>query len=198
MKTLQSTIVILFLLLGVAGCKTEMYPYTDSNEISLDTETKKVLMLTVDYTTNKFMGGKELEFSQNSETFTITNEYKEPCDLGYLKLYYEELDELLFFGTITWMGLGKMQYPQDLLEANQFKAVNMKDYWLPKNGFENIFPVTYYNEFDSKAWSAVQKLVKTREYLYLNPEQAVKVFLYTPSVGMGNPKDWYWIIYLKK
>ena len=182
--------MLLFLLMGITGCKKEK----DSDEISIDTETKKVLMLNVDYTTNKFMGGKELEFSQNSETFTITIEYKSPSDFGYLKLYYEEIDELIFFGTITWMGLGKMIFPQDLLGANQFKVVNTKDNLFPKNGFENIFP----NEFDIKAWYAVQNLVKTREYLYSNPEQTVKVFLYTPSVGMGNPKDWYWVIYLKK
>ena len=33
----------------------------------------KVLMLTVDYTTNTFMGGKELVFFSNSDSFTITN-----------------------------------------------------------------------------------------------------------------------------
>ena len=28
--------------------------------------------------------------------------------------------------------------------------------------------------------------------------QKVKLFLYKPSVGMGDPLDWDWIVYLKK
>jgi len=44
---------------------------------------------------------------------------------------------------------------------------------------------------------SVQSLVKVREYLSKNPKTPVKLFLYTPSVGAGNPEDWDWIIFLK-
>jgi len=158
----------------------------------------KVLMLMVDYTTNTFKGGKELGFAGNLETFTITREYKAPSDFGYLKLFYEEVNELLFSGTIIWMGLGKMEFPKVLLSANQFQRVDIHNYIPPKNGFENILDLTN-QPFDYElVWVAVQSLAKTREYLHSNPEQVVKLFLYTPSVGVGNPEDWYWIIYLKK
>ncbi|MCL1943077.1 MAG: hypothetical protein FWF54_05960, partial [Candidatus Azobacteroides sp.] len=161
-------------------------------------EDNKILMLMIDYTTNKFKGGQEFEFSENSETFTITNEYKSPGDFGHLKLYYEEINEQLFFGTIIWMGLGKMIFPQNLLAADQFRVVDAADYVTPANGFENVFNLGN-QVFDyGPVWGAVQSLVKAREYLRSNPEQVVKLFLYTPSVGEGNPEDWYWIIYLKK
>ena len=63
----------------------------------------KVLMLKVDYTTNTFLGGKELVFFANSDSFSITNEYQPPGDFGYLKLYYEEINELLFMAPfIGW------------------------------------------------------------------------------------------------
>ena len=90
-----------------------------------------------------------------------------------------------------------MIFPQSLLDADQFQRVITDDYVLP-NGFENIFNQGN-QAFDyERVWGVVQSLAKAREYLRSNPEQTVKMFLYTPSVGMGNPKDWYWIIYLKK
>jgi len=170
----------------------QIYCYNDNSQ----SYNNKVLMLTVDYTTNTLKGGKELGFSEKSETFTLTYEYAPPGDLGHIKLFYKEINELLFFGTIIWMGCGKMEFPQNLLDANQFQAVDTDDYVVPKNGFEDIFPqlnITFNYEL---IWSRVQFLVKARGYLRANPEQVVKMFLYTPSVGCGNPEDWYWIIFL--
>ena len=60
----------------------------------------------------------------------------------------------------------------------------------------NYFSVTTsasYNE----VWTSVQSLVKVRQYLYSNPNASVKLFLYTPSVGIGNPAEWDWIIFMK-
>ena len=159
-------------------------------------EHSSVLMLTVDYTTNTFTGGKELRFSEKSETFTISYEYAPACDFGHIKLFFEEINEMLFYGTIVWTGLGRMEFPQNILDATQFKTVKTDDYVFPKNGFENVFPQfeTAFNY--GLIWGTVEHLVKTRAYLHSNPEQVVKMFLYTPSVGIGNPKDWYWVIFL--
>jgi hypothetical protein len=186
--------VLIGFLVTVAGCErlepidTDGIKPTDSG----------VLMLTVDYTTNTFKGGKELQFSEKSETFTITHEYLPPGDFGHLKLFYEEINELLFFGTIHWMGCGEMIFPQDLLDANQFQRVFTNDYVHPKNGFENVFNLSGKTFDYETVWATVQSLIKAREYLNSNPEQVVKMFLYTPSVGMGNPNDWYWVIFLTK
>jgi hypothetical protein len=43
----------------------------------------------------------------------------------------------------------------------------------------------------------VQNLVKVRQFLQSNPNQIVKLFLYTPSVGMGDPLEWDYFIFLK-
>ena len=183
--------VLMGLFLAV-GCKKD-----DGKKDPIHGSTEnQVLMLMVDYTTNTFMGGKEFTFTKNSDTFTIGHEYASPGDFGHIKLFYEEMDELLFYGTIVWLGCGEMIFPEDLLEADQFQFVNTDDYVLPKNGFETI---VFDAEFDHEhAWGSVQALVKAREYLRSNPEQVVKLFFYTPSVGMGNPDDWYWIIFLKR
>ena len=103
---------------------------------------------------------------------------------------------MLFYGTIHWMGLGRMEFPQNLLNANQFKTVMTDDLVGPKNGFEQLFPQSEISDDYELVWGKVQHLVKAREYLRSNPEQVVKVFLYTPSVGVGNPEDWYWVIFL--
>ena len=185
-------------LFAISSCDKLQRLRVDEIDWSMLEATPKVLMLTVDYTTNTFKGGKEFVFANNSDTFTITNEYKEPGDFGWIKLYYEEINELLFYGTIHWRGCGKMLFPKDLLDSNQFQRNQRNDYVTPKNGFEDVFPVINMVFDYELAWSAVQSLVKVREYLWSNPEQTVKMFLYTPSVGCGNPEDWYWVIYLKK
>ena len=90
-----------------------------------------------------------------------------------------------------------MTFPQNLINANQFDSVLTADYVTPISGFENVFNPnnTTYN-YDP-VWSSVQSLVKVRQYLVSNPNATVKIFLYTPSVGIGNPAEWDWIIIIK-
>jgi len=187
MKAKVLTLLFIGLLLG---CNSE--------NMFVDDTPGQVLMLKVDYTTNRFEGGTEFHFARSTDDFTIENEYKEPGDFGYVKLLYKELNEPLFEGTIHWMGLGEMSYPEKLEPARKFDRVLTEDFVYPVNGFEDVFnPQNLDLEYDD-AWLAVQSLVKAREYLRANPSQKVKLFLYTPSVGVGDPEDWYWIIYLKK
>ena len=169
-----------------------------NSEIVDKIRTTEVLMLKVDYTTHAFEGGTEFNFSGHTDNFTIINEYVEPSDFGSVKLTYKELNETLFDGTIHWMGLGEMTFPKKLKSPKEFEFTITQDFVYPINGFENVFnPQNQKYEYD-KVWSSVQNIMKVREYLIANPEQKVKVFLYTPSVGEGDPLDWDWIVYLKK
>lgn|SRR5690554_6913114 len=187
-----------FLLLTVAiilmGCNPD--------DLITDKESaNQVLMLQVDYTTLAFEGGTEFHFEHPEDKFTITHEYVPPGDFGEVKLFYEELDELLFEGTIHWMGTGKMIFPEKLQPADKFNAAVTLDLVTPINGYENIFNPDN-RDFDHedyyKVWLKVQQLTKAREYLRATPLQKVKMFLYTPSVGEGDPLTWKWIIYLQK
>ncbi len=156
----------------------------------------KVLMLKVDYLTNTFESGKEITLQNAAETFTIDVDYQAPGDFGGIQLYYDETDEKLFDGTIHWMGLGAVSYPENFVPANQFEHVITNDYMTPEGGFEYIFqPYNPENNYDAM-WSSVQGLTRVRQYL-LTSQHAVKIFLYTPSVGEGNPADWDWIIIMK-
>jgi hypothetical protein len=173
-----------------AGCTDKEKENEESNN--------HVLMLIVDYTTNIFEGGKELSFNKNNSTFTITYDYNPPGDFGDIKLFYSELKEMLFYGTIIWMGCGKIEYPENLLPADHFAPTFTEDYIFPTNGFETVFHEDTRDDEYTTIWSSVQNVIKAREYLSSNPSQKVKIFFYTPSVGLGNPADWKWILFLKK
>ncbi|MDR2057624.1 MAG: T9SS type A sorting domain-containing protein [Dysgonamonadaceae bacterium] len=156
----------------------------------------EVLLLKVDYTTNQFEGGHKPEFMQLPETFTLRTEYEEPGDFGWIKVYFSELDELLFHGDIVWGGCGDIIYPATWLNADEFEYVLTEDYIIPSNGFENIFNPEEKDYDYTLPWSVVQGIVDVRQMLAANPRQRVKLFLYTPSVGAGDPADWKWIIFL--
>ena len=189
----MKTKILFFLLIGfLLSC------HSHNEVLEGNSAPNQVLMLKVDYETNTFEGGTEFNFSTQTDHFTIVNEYKEPADFGSVKLTYKELNETLFAGTMHWMGLGKMTFPKEVKPANQFNAVGNDNLVHPLNGFENIFNPNNLQLTYEKPWHSVQGLTKVREYLKANPTQKVKLFLYTPSVGAGNPKDWDWIIYLKK
>jgi len=188
MKT--KIITIALLIFTLLSC-------SKSNSDSSPSNQNKVLLLKVDYNTNTFENGKEMSFATLSPTMTITNQYVTPSDFGSLKLSYQEINQTLFDGTIVWNGLGEMTYPQNLLDANQFERVLTTDYVTPSAGFENVFNPDNTTYDYEPIWTSVQGLVKVRQYLTSNPNATVKIFLYTPSVGIGNPEEWDWIIMLK-
>ena len=171
----------------VVNCTNE--PTTNGN----------VLMLKVDYLTNTFEGGYEFAFDNVPNSFNMRREYRSPGDFGYVKFYYYETGDILFHGSIIWMGEGKIHFPKNLLPADVFDTVDSADFITPKNGFENMMGEFQPGQIDyEEAWGSIQGLVKVRQYLNANPEQTVKIFLYTPCVGVGDPEHWDWIIFLKR
>ena len=187
-KILTFTAIVLTLISCSKDNDETIIPTTNPNN---------VLVLKVDYNTNQFEGGKELSFTNTTTNMTVTNQYVSPSDFGSIKLKYQELNETLFDGTIVWNGLGQINYPQNLLDANQFDRVMTADYVTPISGFENVFNPNNSTYNYNTIWTSVQSLVKVRQYLISNPNATVKIFLYTPSVGIGNPAEWDWIIIMK-
>ncbi len=157
----------------------------------------RVLLLKVDYETNAFEGGQELVFETITPTFTVETEYVSPGDFGSIALRYTELDTTLFAGGVVWAGCGAITYPQQWQPANQFVELPQGPPVTPVAGFENVFnpgnqPTDY-----APVWAAVQGRAIVRQYLVANPAATVKMLRYTPSVGVGNPADWDWIVILK-
>lgn len=188
---MKRNLIILSFVITLFSCSN-----SDENS-PIPENTNKVLLLKVDYLTNEFEGGKELSFDTDIASMTVNNQYVQPSDFGSITLTYAELGETLFDGTIVWNGTGQMNFPQNLLQANQFERVLTADYIVPASGFENVFNPDNTNYDYDPIWLPVQGLVKVREYLLSNPNATVKLFLYTPSVGIGNPEEWDWIIIMK-
>jgi hypothetical protein len=94
------------------------------------------------------------------------------------------------------MGKGEMSFPTNLIEPKNFEVAQIFNIVYPKS-FENIFNPNNQTFNYTPIWLSVQHYTKVREYLESNPQANAKIFLYTPSVGVGNPADWDWIIILK-
>lgn len=161
-----------------------------------------VLLLKVDLLTYAFEGGKEFTF-EDAQAFTIATEYQFPGDFGGIKLKYQELDAPLFEGTIHWSGLGQMTYPQ--IDAPSAFASSDIAAALPDESLREIVEYTesplpvewpYAPDFNA-LWNAVDNLTLVKEYRQSNPNAKVNLFLYTPSVGVGDPADWDWFVILK-
>lgn len=181
-------------ILIVAFLSIFLFSSCEDEELEISS---KVLMLKVDYLTNEFEGGMETTYNVPTSSFTITTQYNSPGDFGNIKLIYQEANQVIFDGSIIWMGKGHIAIPQNILPANQFQRVLTNDIIFPRAGYENVFNPNE-TEYDyEQVWASVQGLVKVREYLKSNPNATIKLFLYTPSVGVGNPEDWDWIIFMK-
>jgi hypothetical protein len=206
-KILTYVITILLtlaiIILSLASCsagndQTTTVAENESTRIAIGSQENKVLLLKVDYTTSTFEEGAELVLEgPATNNFTIDTRYKAPGDFGSIQLFYKEREQKIFDGGIIWMGLGVISYPSNFLPANRFEITRTTDYVLPAGGFENVFNPNNERYDYQRIWNSIQNLIKVREYLSSNPDATVKIFLYTPSVGIGNPQEWDWIIILK-
>lgn len=197
---MKNKLLFMGLCLTVMACSDD-----NSNPVNEENPQagNKVILLKVDATTFAFEGGKELTFDDAS-TFTISHEYNLPGDFGSIKLKYEELNAPIFDGDIHWMGLGGMNYPEAIDPVSSFEpittAVPIPDASLRELVlYDEFVPVEdwpYAANYEV-LWGAVDNLEIVKEYREANPNAKVHFFLYTPSVGGGNPAEWDWFIILK-
>ncbi|MGJ8593086.1 MAG: hypothetical protein ACSHXF_11080 [Aquaticitalea sp.] len=173
---------------------------SDDNTV-VPVQENKVLLLKVDFTTNELEGAKELVFDVSTDDFTITSDYQSPGDFGNIKLIYQQLNEPIFDGSIVWAGTGEMVYPDSFLAPEILNTIENPVAIPSESNFRNVM----YNEFAyypedidyTAIWDAIDNLELVSEYRINNPNGSVNVFLYTPSVGIGNPLEWDYFIILK-
>jgi hypothetical protein len=188
----------------LAGFCAFMISCSDEDNNNTDTlppvSGNKVLALKVDLLTNTFAGGKELEF-EDADAFSIAVNYNPPGDFGDVALSYAEVQQPLFAGTIIWMGTGAISYP-DFEPASAFESSEgeaalpaNEDFALIANVEGEAAP---WQSLDyAEIWDAIDNLVAVKAYRQANPGAEVKLYLYTPSVGIGNPAEWDWIVFIK-
>ena len=195
---MKNKLVLFGLCLSMMACSEDSTAPVDTPAAE-----NKVLLLKVDLLTSAFEGGKELTFDA-ADSFTISHEYHAPGDFGSIKLKYHELNAPLFEGGIHWMGLGEMSYPQ-IDPPSAFSSSEILVMMPNENQREIIqyteYPMPYdewpYTPDYAAIWDAVDNLHLVSEYRAANPGSKVYFFLYTPSVGSGDPADWDWFVILK-
>lgn len=205
---MKSKITLLLVLLAFSfGCSSEdsptidnsNTPYTGKPGRNIPTQNavlNKAMLLKVDYLTHTFEGGKELIFP-NNPNFNLTWEYNSPIDFGSVTILYADEGLPIFEGTIIWMGLGAMSYPASLMPAASFANGGA----LPTPG-NNSFLFLDYAQTNftvpyAAIWDAIKNLQVVAQYRVSNPNAPIRIFLYTPSVGVGNPADWDYFVLLK-
>lgn len=138
-----------------------------------------------------------------ASTFTIATDYVAPGDFGSVTLRYDELDAPLFDGTIVWAGSGAMSYPASLDSADSFATLEET---LEMPELDDFHEVTLGEDEEGlqsmdpdhqSIWAAIDNLEAVKNYRESNPEAKISLFLYTPSVGIGNPEEWDWFVILK-
>lgn len=194
--------LFIFVIITFIGCNSDEpaieIPIVNEPDVIIET-TSKVLMLQVNYNDQVFEGGKEFIFNEPSNSFSITALHPvDNFDFHEFELRFTELDERLFYGSVVWAGSGGMSFPTSIEQPGQFPPSNPNTIAIPANGFENVLDMSGITTGYEQAWSAVENLAIVNEYFITNPDQTIKIFLYTPSQGMGNPEEWKWIIYIKK
>ena len=194
---MKNTSILFVLIVSlVFGCFDSTEESNHTNQVE-----NKLLLLKVDFTTNTFEGGKEFVFDENTTEFTVTSTYQAPGDFGSIQLYYEPLNELIFDGGIIWMGTGVIEYPNTMLEVSDFQTIEDP----VDNPNVSLFTNVMYSEFAyypedidyTTLWNSIANLQVVEEYRLSNPDSEIKLFLYTPSVGAGNPEEWDWFILFK-
>jgi hypothetical protein len=94
------------------------------------------------------------------------------------------------------MGNGLIHFPTSFLSANQYNFINTL-VPIADPVFENVYNPNNTNYNYPEIFNAIRYLEIVNQYRASNPNATVKLFLYTPGVGIGDPSQWKWIFIIK-
>ncbi len=156
-----------------------------------------------DYMTGEFEEGTVLNVPiclpcDNSD-FPFDILYLSPGDFGWIQFNYTETGDTVFYGTIVWMGLGEIYFPDTFFPADSFfvdtsYAADPDSiyYWSSWGGAtieEDVFLQSAATAYENiRQLSIVHELA---EYPY-----QIVAFMYTPTVGMTDLTVAKWIFFL--
>ena len=158
----------------------------------------EVIVLAVDYTTNSFLGGYTIPVQNTDGSFAIESDYKSPGDFGRVAFYEKGSHTRLFEGSIVWAGSGRREYPEEMFSPESFAVTGKIRLW-PK------FTLYDYSagEISDEAYDfspvrySINRLEIVRQAIQRVPGAPIYASLYRRSVGIGNPADWYWLIFIR-
>lgn len=182
-----------------AGQPSDDFTESDLQETDLQ---KHILISKVDYLTFRYKGFYALNVTNKLNSGTeipFVSQYQGPGDFGYIKLFYRNTNNLLMDGTIIWAGCGELNFPDN------FRAGLPMDNGLPYPGQNRIAFINDGGHYETVTderelqyiWQSVSRQKEFQHY-YGNSSKKVAVYLYTPSVGVGNPADAYYLVFTEQ
>lgn len=184
-----------------AGQPSDEFTENDLQEEDLH---KTILISKVDYLTFRPRGFYAMNVQNpvsSGNEIPFVAQYQAPGDFGWFKLFYQTTDNLLAHGSIVWMGCGNLEFPES------FRAGQKLNSGLPYPGQSKIAfindqgqycTVNAAQEIDlQRIWQTLSKQEEFQHY-YSNTHKKVAVYLYTPSMGLGDPADWYYLVFTEQ
>jgi len=163
---------------------------------------KDILISKVDYQTFQYKGFYALNVSgktNDGELIPIISEYQSPGDFGYIKLYYRNTGNLLVDGTIVWSGCGQLAFPEPfraglpVKEAIPFPGIEH----FARLGEDGQYTETV-NEWEMKhIWQSVSYQKEFQHY-FGNATKKAAVYLYAPRVGLFDPYEAYYLVFVEQ
>jgi len=182
-----------------AGQPSDDFTESDLKESDLK---KDILISKVDYQTFQYKGFYAMNVSGkvNDDSFIpIISEYQAPCDFGFIKLYYRNTGNLLLDGTIVWDGCGQLAFPEPfraglpVKEAIPFPGIEH----FARLGEDGQYTETV-NEWEMKhIWQSVSYQKEFQHY-FGNATKKAAVYLYAPSVGLFDPYEAYYLVFVEQ
>jgi hypothetical protein len=129
------------------------------------------------------------------DTLPFIEQYQSPGDFGNLTFIYGPTNDTVFDGSIIWMGKGVMRLPASFNAPSTFTKLSSRLARPDSSRFQRIFSMSRWVN-DTLPWTTIADLRIVRNYLMAN--RKIGSFLYTPSVGVGDPADWDWMIFFLK
>ena len=177
----------------------EEFTQSDLNEADLH---KHILISKVDYLTFRYRGFYALNVSGKLDSGTeipFVAEYHPAADFGDIKLFYRNKNNLLMSGTIIWMGCGVLDFPASFRAGYPYVA---RDAFPGQEHFAFINEQGEYTVVTDESdlqhvWQSVSGQQEFQHY-YANSSKKVAVYLYRPSIGMGNPADAYYLVFTEQ
>ena len=173
---------------------------------------KDILIAKVDYMTFEYGGFYSMNVTNKQDEgneIPFLADYMSPNDGGYVKLYYRDESNLLMYGTIIWNGCGELNFPDTFVKGGNV-GTYVPEYTM-KRGLS--FPsdrISYIDvdgsyiqdidESDNDLGYIWQTLSAQDEFMSYNNQTSKKVavYLYQRSVGVGDPYEWYYMVFVER
>ena len=189
-------------------------PLPDVQTVNLTDEylEKDILIAKVDYMTFEYGGFYSMNVTNKlneGNEIPFHADYMPPNDGGYVKLYYRDESNLLMYGTIIWAGCGELIFPDTFVKGGNIDTY-VPEYTMKRNLSFPSDRISYIDvdgnyvqdvdESDNDLGYIWQTLSAQEEFMsyYEQSQKKVAVFLYAPSVSIGNPYDWYYLVFVER